>query len=87
MTEERKKYIHEFYTELYKLHKDYADIDNAADDSADQWDRYCERVNSLMRDIRLQGATHDDLEIMRALISSQLALIEKHAIAKAGVAA
>ena len=87
MTEERKKYIHEFYTELYKLHKDFSDIDNSADGVQDQWDRYVARANDLIFSIKNQGATLDDLEIMRSLITDQMTKIEKHAIAKAGVAA
>lgn len=83
MTDERKKLIHEFFTEIYRFHLDYADLDNLSPDSEEKWSQYIKRVDELIDRMEEKGADELDLFIMRKQVAIQMNAIEKVSIERA----
>ena len=83
MTDERKKLIHEFHTEIYRFHLDYVDIDNLSPDSEERWSQYIKRVDDLIEKMEEKGADELDLFIMRKQVAIQMNAIEKVSIERA----
>lgn len=83
MTETRKKYIHQYFTELYRMYVQYIDLNNAAPDMPEQVGEFMDKCNNLMTDLVSQGARMDDITVMRKMNTVMLDAIAQLSVARA----